>query len=279
MCLTLQPKHHIFQTRVLCQKQNWSFRARAVPILTLNVTLFSSLGFSSRAFECNSNESSVLSQLSARRSEGMMGIGSVSNHVKMYNPTWYHDLVTSDSASAGNDKWSKHTWQPRVKTWLMGVDFQTLNVRLPFKMLWEVILLVGGRGSSLEPRRVLFFPKALRSETNAWRVTDNEPNGDGMLLPLDWNVCPSPGHKARLSAGPRWQKHAFLKPTRWRLCVSYPLSHCHMSVCWPGQRRHGSMSHSSRVVSFMALTFNHSYYTWTACAVTHSVMQRFSKVT
>lgn len=90
-----------------------------------------------------------------------------------------------------------------------------------------------------------------------------------MLLPLDWNVCPYPGHKARLCAGPRWQKHAFLKPTRWRLCVSRPFSHCHMSVCGPWQRRHGSVSHSSRVVSFMALTFNHSYYTWTACAVTH----------
>lgn len=85
----------------------------------------------------------------------------------------------------------------------MGVNLQTINVRLPFKMLWEVILSDGGRGSSLEPRRVLFFPKAQRSETNTRRVTDNEPNGDGMLLPLDWNVCPYPGHKARLSAGPR----------------------------------------------------------------------------
>lgn len=209
----------------------------------------------------------------------MMGKGSVSNHVKMYNPTWSHDLVMSDSASAGNDKESKHTWQPRGKTWLTGVRFQTLNVRLPFKMLWEVILSGGGGGSSLEWRRGPFFPKALRSETNARRVTDNEPNGDGMLLPLDWNVCPYPGHKAGLSAGPRWQKQAFLKPTRWRLCVSRPLSHCHMSVCWPGRRRHGSVSHSSRVASFTALTFNNSYYIWTARALTHSVMQRFSKVT
>lgn len=38
-----------------------------------------------------------------------------------------------------------------------------------------------------------------------------------------------------------------------------------MSVCWPGQTRRTARSHSSGVVSFTAFTFNHSYYTWTAC--------------
>lgn len=45
------------------------------------------------------------------------------------------------------------------------------------------------------------FPK-LCLVTNACGVKD-ETKGDGMLLPLDWNVSPWLGHKAQFRAGPQ----------------------------------------------------------------------------
>lgn len=77
----------------------------------------------------------------------------------------------------------------------------------------------------------LFFSKSLRSGTNTCSVTDNEPNGDGMWFPLDWNVRPYQGHKAQFSAGPQWQKHAFLKSTRWGvLCEPFIILLSHVCL-------------------------------------------------